>query len=87
MPIRVGQGMLFGCIVYWIVGLRDTAAAFFKFVALLVLDALASQVGACCLGRAWKYALECALELSLEPWPLGACAQLGSLPAQARCGC
>lgn len=32
-----------GVIVYWIVGLNPAAAAFFKFVALLVLEALAAQ--------------------------------------------
>ena len=32
MPIRVGQGLLFGSIVYWIVGLNPAASAFFVFV-------------------------------------------------------
>lgn len=32
MPVRVGQGLLFGCIVYWIVGLKPAASAFFVFV-------------------------------------------------------
>ena len=31
MPLRLGQGVLFGCIVYWIVGLNPSAAAFFIF--------------------------------------------------------
>lgn len=43
MPLRVGQGLLFGVIVYFIVGLNATAAAFFQFVALTILEGLASQ--------------------------------------------
>ncbi|KAL4445845.1 hypothetical protein ABPG77_009044 [Micractinium sp. CCAP 211/92] len=43
MPLRVGQGLLFGVIVYCIVGLNPAAAAFFQFVALTILEGLASQ--------------------------------------------
>ncbi|GAB4813264.1 hypothetical protein N2152v2_000310 [Parachlorella kessleri] len=43
MPIRVGQGVLFGCIVYWIVGLNPTAAAFFIFIAIIILEGLCGQ--------------------------------------------
>lgn len=43
IPLRVVQAMLFGCIVYWIVGLNPSASAFFIFVALLFVEALASQ--------------------------------------------
>jgi ABC-type multidrug transport system ATPase subunit/ABC-type multidrug transport system permease subunit len=43
MPVRVGQGLLFGCIVYWIVGLNPAASAFFVFVCLLIVEGLASQ--------------------------------------------
>ena len=37
MPLRVGQGLLFGVIVYWIVKLNETAAAFFIFVGILIV--------------------------------------------------
>ncbi|KAL4425753.1 hypothetical protein ABPG75_009769 [Micractinium tetrahymenae] len=43
MPLRVGQGLLFGVIVYFIVGLNPAAAAFFQFVELTILEGLASQ--------------------------------------------
>lgn len=43
IPLRVGQGLLFGVIVYWIVGLNPAAGAFFIFVALLILVGLAAQ--------------------------------------------
>ena len=43
IPLRVGQGLLFGCIVYWIVGLNPSAAAFFKFVCILIVEGLAAQ--------------------------------------------
>lgn len=43
IPLRVGQGLLFGCIVYWIVGLNPSAAAFFKFVCILIIEGLAAQ--------------------------------------------
>ncbi len=43
IPLRVGQGVLFGCIVYWIVGLNPSAAAFFTFVAVLIVEGLAAQ--------------------------------------------
>jgi ABC-type multidrug transport system permease subunit len=43
IPLRVVQALLFGCIVYWIVGLNPSASAFFIFVALLFVEALASQ--------------------------------------------
>lgn len=37
-----------GVIVYFIVGLNPAASAFFIFVALLVMEGLASQVGRAC---------------------------------------
>lgn len=43
IPLRVGQGLLFGCILYWIVGLNPSAGAFFIFCALVLLLSLASQ--------------------------------------------
>jgi len=43
IPLRVGQGLLFGCIVYWIVGLNPSASAFFIFVCVLVVEGLAAQ--------------------------------------------
>ena len=43
IPLRVGQGLLFGVIVYWIVGLNPAASAFFIFVAILVVEGLAAQ--------------------------------------------
>jgi ABC-type multidrug transport system permease subunit len=43
IPLRVGQGCLFGIIVYWIVGLNPSAAAFFIFVCLLIVEGLAAQ--------------------------------------------
>lgn len=43
IPLRVGQGLLFGCIVYWIVGLNPAASAFFIFVCILIMQGLASQ--------------------------------------------
>lgn len=43
IPTRVGQGLLFGCIVYWIVGLNPAASAFFIFCALLIVEGLTAQ--------------------------------------------
>jgi ABC-type multidrug transport system ATPase subunit/ABC-type multidrug transport system permease subunit len=43
IPIRVGQGLLFGCIVYWIVGLNPAASAFFTFCAMLIVEGLTAQ--------------------------------------------
>ncbi|GAB4815997.1 hypothetical protein N2152v2_003043 [Parachlorella kessleri] len=43
VPLRVGQCLLFGVIVYWIVGLNPSPSAFFIFVALLLLEGLAAQ--------------------------------------------
>ncbi|KAL4452063.1 hypothetical protein ABPG75_007725 [Micractinium tetrahymenae] len=43
MPLRVGQGLLFGSILYWIVGLNPSAAAFFIFCCLVVCEGLAGQ--------------------------------------------
>lgn len=43
MPLRVGQGLLFGCIIYWIVGLNPSAGAFFIFVCILIVEGLAAQ--------------------------------------------
>lgn len=43
MPLRVGQGLLFGTIVYWIAHLNPAASAFFIFVGLLILEGLAAQ--------------------------------------------
>ncbi|KAI7840285.1 hypothetical protein COHA_006067 [Chlorella ohadii] len=43
LPLRLAQSLLFGVIVYWIVGLKSTAGAFFIFCALTILLALASQ--------------------------------------------
>lgn len=43
IPLRVGQGLLFGCIVYWIVGLNPSASAFFIFVCILIVEGLAAQ--------------------------------------------
>lgn len=48
IPIRVGQGLLFGCIVYFIVGLNPAASAFFIFCCILIVEGLASQgMGVC----------------------------------------
>ena len=49
MPTRVGQGLLFGCIVYWIVGLNPAASAFFIFCALLIVEGLAAQGFGICI--------------------------------------
>lgn len=49
MPTRVGQGLLFGCIVYWIVGLNPAASAFFVFCALLIVEGLAAQGFGICI--------------------------------------
>ncbi|KAG7673347.1 hypothetical protein Ndes2526B_g03213 [Nannochloris sp. 'desiccata'] len=43
IPLRVGQGLLFGCIVYWIVGLNPNAGAFFIFCSILIVEGLAAQ--------------------------------------------
>ncbi|KAL4437525.1 hypothetical protein ABPG77_003506 [Micractinium sp. CCAP 211/92] len=43
MPLRVGQGLLFGTILYWIVGLNPSAAAFFVFCCLVICEGLAGQ--------------------------------------------
>jgi ABC-type multidrug transport system ATPase subunit/ABC-type multidrug transport system permease subunit len=43
IPLRVGQGLLFGCIVYWIVGLNPNAGAFFIFCCILIVEGLAAQ--------------------------------------------
>lgn len=43
MPLRVGQGVLFGSIIYWIVGLNPSASAFFIFCAILIVEGLAAQ--------------------------------------------
>ncbi|EFN55090.1 hypothetical protein CHLNCDRAFT_134988 [Chlorella variabilis] len=43
MPLRVGQGLLFGSILYWIVGLNPSAKAFFIFCALTICEGLAAQ--------------------------------------------
>lgn len=37
VPLRVGQGLLFGVIIYWIVGLNPSAKAFFIFCGALPL--------------------------------------------------
>lgn len=48
IPIRVGQGLLFGCIVYFIVGLNPAASAFFIFCCILIVEGLAAQgMGVC----------------------------------------
>jgi ABC-type multidrug transport system ATPase subunit/ABC-type multidrug transport system permease subunit len=49
IPTRVGQGLLFGCIVYWIVGLNPAASAFFIFCALLIVEGLAAQGFGVCI--------------------------------------
>lgn len=43
VPLRVGQGLLFGVIIYWIVGLNPSASAFFIFVCILIVEGLAAQ--------------------------------------------
>jgi len=43
IPLRVGQGLLFGAIVYWIVGLNPNAGAFFIFCCILIVEGLAAQ--------------------------------------------
>lgn len=49
VPARVGQGLLFGCIVYWIVGLNPAASAFFIFCALLIVEGLTAQGFGICI--------------------------------------
>ena len=49
IPARVGQGLLFGCIVYWIVGLNPAASAFFIFCALLIVEGLTAQGFGICI--------------------------------------
>lgn len=53
------QGLLFGGILYWIVGLNPTAEAFFIFCFLVICEGLAAQglgvaiaAGACLRGKA-----------------------------------
>ncbi|PSC71035.1 ABC ATP-binding isoform 2 [Micractinium conductrix] len=43
VPLRVGQGLLFGCILYWIVGLNPSAKAFFMFCFLVICEGLTGQ--------------------------------------------
>jgi len=49
IPARVGQGLLFGCIVYWIVGLNPAASAFFIFCAMLIVEGLTAQGFGICI--------------------------------------
>ena len=46
---KTRQGLLFGCIVYWIVGLNPAASAFFIFCALLIVEGLAAQGFGICI--------------------------------------
>jgi ABC-type multidrug transport system ATPase subunit/ABC-type multidrug transport system permease subunit len=43
IPLRVGQGLLFGAILYWIVGLNPSASAFFIFCCIVICEGLAAQ--------------------------------------------
>jgi hypothetical protein len=43
VPLRIVQALLSGCIIYWIVGLNPSAAAFFIFCCILIVEGLASQ--------------------------------------------
>jgi len=36
VPLRIFQGLLFGCILYWAAGLNPAASAFFVFCCLII---------------------------------------------------
>lgn len=70
IPVRVGQGLLFGCIVYWIVGLNPAASAFFIFCALLIVEGLTAQgfgicISAVCPNEKVSFALAPAITVVL----------------------
>eukprot|EP00887_Chlorella_sp_A99_P005572 scaffold1.g5572.t1 len=55
LPIRIVQGVLSSSIVYWSVGLRAEAGAFFLFILIVVLVGLASQGMAVAISAAVKH--------------------------------
>ena len=43
MPLRIFQALLFSSIIYWIAGLNPSAAAYFIFCCVIIMEALAAQ--------------------------------------------